>query len=159
MRDALQVILMLGLRLPEGADGFHLRHDLARPKARCLHIRDRVERALPLRLVHIIDGGAVGHATIIALTVGRGRIVDLEEEFEDLAVADHRRIKDDLDPLGMGAVIAIGGIGDIAAGIAHPRRQDAGLVPDQFLHAPETAARQNGAFALVAHATSSTWSR
>jgi hypothetical protein len=96
---------------------------------------------------------------IVALPVLRGRIVDLEEELQDLAVADDLGVEDDLDPLGMGAVVAVGRVGDVAAGIAHAGRDDAGLVADQLLHPPETAARQNGAFACRAHAISSTWSR
>jgi hypothetical protein len=53
----------------------------------------------------------------------------------------------------MGAMVAIGGIVDITAGVAHTRGQHAGLAPDQILHAPETTASQNGLFGSRRHFT------
>jgi hypothetical protein len=72
--------------------------------------------------------------------------VDLEEKLQELAVADFRRIEDDLDRLGVIAVVALSRIRHVAAGIADPRRYDAGHAPDQILHAPETTPGQNRAF-------------
>jgi len=82
-------------------------------------------------------------------------LAKLEEEFEDLTIGDLGRVEKDLDPLGMGAVIAIGRVGHVAAGIADPGRPDTGHLAYQVLHAPEAAPRENRAF-LMAHATSST---
>ena len=84
--------------------------------------------------------------TIVALAVERGRIVDLEEEFQQLAIADLGGIEDDLDRLGVGAVIAIGGVRHVAAGVADAGRDHARVAADQILHAPEAAAGQNRAF-------------
>jgi hypothetical protein len=56
--------------------------------------------------------------------------VDLKEVFQDVPVARHRRVEDDLDPLGMRAVIAISGVRNIAAGVTHTSRNDAGLLAD-----------------------------
>jgi hypothetical protein len=62
--------------------------------------------------------------------------VDLEEEFEQLAVVDLRRVEDDLDRLGVISMIAIGLAGHVAAGIADARRDHARSAPDQILHPP-----------------------
>ncbi|MNL71365.1 hypothetical protein D3C87_1965050 [compost metagenome] len=77
--------------------------------------------------------------------------MDLEEKLEDLAIADLGWIELDFDRFGVGAMVAIGGVVHIAAGVAHPRGQYAGLAPDQILHAPETTAGQNGLFGSRRH--------
>ena len=74
------------------------------------------------------------------------RVVDLEEEFEDLAEADFGRIEDDLDRFGMSSMVAVGGVAHIAAGIADAGRNDALIAANEVLHAPETAAGQHRAF-------------
>jgi hypothetical protein len=69
--------------------------------------------------------------------------VDLEEELQQVAVRPFGRIEDDLDRLGVRAVVAVGGVLHVAAGIADAGRDDARLLADQVLHAPETAASEN----------------
>lgn len=64
----------------------------------------------------------------------RCRIVDLEEELQDLPVVGYRRVVDDLDGLGVGAVVAVGRVGDVTAGVADPGGHHAGLLADEFLH-------------------------
>ena len=54
--EAFQVILVLGLGLPEGAGGFDLGHDPAGPQTRRIDIRDRVAGGLMLGLGGVIDG-------------------------------------------------------------------------------------------------------
>jgi hypothetical protein len=49
-------------------------------------------------------------------------------------------VVDDLDGLRVGAVVAVGGVRDVAAAVADTRGHDTGLVPEQLLHAPEAAA-------------------
>src|SRR6185437_13848366 len=93
----------------------------------------------------------IAHAQIVALAVFRAWIVDLEEEFQKLAIADLLRIEIDLDRFGMGAVVAIGRVRHIAAGVADPRGDHAGITADQILHAPETAAGENRAFGGYGH--------
>jgi hypothetical protein len=83
--------------------------------------------------------------------------VDLEEELEDLAIADAGRVKDDLDGFGVPAMIAIGGVGGGTAGVPDPRRQNTVATANKVLHAPEAAAGENSA--LLGHFPSSTWSR
>ena len=79
----------------------------------------------------------------------RRRIVDLEEEFQDVPVARHCRVEDNLDPLGMRAVITIRGVRNIAARVTHTGRDDAGPLADQILHAPETSSCENSALMHV----------
>src|SRR6185437_15291196 len=95
-------------------------------------------------------------ADVVALTVYRRRIVDLEKEFQQRAETRLRRIEHDLYRLGVAAVIAIGRVRHFAAGITHSRRDHARETADQILHSPKAAARQYCAF--VCHQISSTWS-
>jgi tRNA(Arg) A34 adenosine deaminase TadA len=83
--------------------------------------------------------------------------VDLEEELQKLSVGDSGGIEDDLDRFGMGAVIALGRVGHIAARVANPRRHDAIITAHKVLHAPEAAAGKNGTF--LGHGIFSTCSR
>jgi hypothetical protein len=66
--------------------------------------------------------------------------VDLEEEFEQVAIGVFGGVKDDLDRLGVRAVVAVGRVLHVAAGIADAGGDDAGFLADQVLHAPETPA-------------------
>jgi hypothetical protein len=157
VRNALQVILVLGLGLPEIAGRHHFGHDLAGPEIGRVDIGDHVERCLLLFLARVEDHRAVAGAPVVALAVQRRGIMDLEEEFQQRAITGLRRIEEDLDRLGMIAVVAIGGVLDLAAGIADAGREDAGIAAQQVLHAPEAAPGQNGAF--FGHRISSTWSR
>jgi hypothetical protein len=58
---------------------------------------------LLLLVARVVDGRPIAQSAIIALAIQRARIVDLEEELQDLAVADPGWVKQDLDRLGMGA--------------------------------------------------------
>ena len=51
-----------------------------------------------------------------------------------------------LDALGMAAVIAIGCIGHITAGVANSCRNHTGLTANELLHTPKTAACKYRAF-------------
>ena len=72
--------------------------------------------------------------------------MDLEEKFQQFTIADPVRIENDLDALGMGAVVAVSRVLHVAAGIADAGVFDAGHLADQILHAPETSAGQNCTF-------------
>jgi hypothetical protein len=77
--------------------------------------------------------------------------VDLEEELQDVAVGDLGGVEDDLDPFGMSAVVAVGGIGHITPRVADARADHAGHAPDQVLHPPEAAACENRRLMRVRH--------
>src|ERR1700730_16073901 len=85
---ALQVVLVLGLRLPEGAGRGNFGHDLARPQAGGVDIGDGI-LGDPLLLGRRIEyRRAIARSDVVALAVQRRRIVNLEEELQQLAVAD-----------------------------------------------------------------------
>src|SRR3954466_9341282 len=78
-----------------------------------------------------------------------------------LAIADARRIENDLACLGVIAVIAIGGVRDAAAGVAHPRRQYAFLAANQLLTRRSSRRSERHCLPLLRHLlhpwTSSIW--
>jgi len=49
----------------------------------------------------VVDGAAVLGATVVALAVGRGGVVRLVQELDELAVGDLFRVKGDLQGLGI----------------------------------------------------------
>jgi hypothetical protein len=140
VRIALQIILMLRLGFPEGTGGREFRDDFPGPEAGGLDIRDRILGDALLLVVDIENGRPVARADVVALTVARGGIVNLEEKFQQRPVVGDVRIERDLDRFGMRAVMALGRVGDIAAALAHTRRDDTGHLPDQILHALKVAA-------------------
>src|SRR4051794_34174105 len=142
---------MLGLGLPERTGRLDLRDDLAGPQSGGVDVRDRLARDPLLLGVEVVDRRAVAGADVVALAIPRRRVVDLEEELEDVAVGDLLRVEDDLDRLGMRAVVAVGRVGDVAAGVSDARRDDAGALAQQVLHSPEAAARQDRLFGRLGH--------
>src|SRR5215813_9559800 len=126
---ALQVVLVLGFGLPERPGRRHLGDDLARPQAGGVDVGDGVLGGLFLRVADVEDGRPVAGPDVVALPVQGGRVVDLEG---------------DLDRLGVAAVVAVGRVRHVTAGVADPGRYHAGELADQVLHAPETAAGEDG---------------
>jgi transcriptional regulator with XRE-family HTH domain len=51
----------------------------------------------------------------------------------------------DLDALGMGAMVAVRGIGDVTTRVTDPGRDDTGKLADQLLDAPEAASGEDSA--------------
>src|SRR6202012_721604 len=151
IRNSLQVVLMFRFRFPEIACRSDLGHDLSRPEAGCVDVRDPVLGNLFLLIGGVKNWGAIAQAAIISLPVQGGRIVNLEKKFQQFAVAHDLRVENDLDRLGVRAVIAIGGIFHIAAGIADARGYHAGIEEKQILNAPEAATCENCAFGWYGH--------
>src|SRR5207342_2359608 len=157
-----QVILVLGFGFPEITGRRDFGDRLARPQAGRVDVGDGVQCDALLLGRGVVDRRAVGRTQVIALAVARARVVDLEEEFQQVAIADARGIEHDLDCLGMGAVVAVGGIAHFAAAVTHARTDDTVHAAQQILHAPEASAGEDRALQsrhFVAHRTSSTWSR
>src|SRR6476646_2987583 len=102
-----EIILMLGLGLPERSSRGHLRDNLARPKARSIDIGEGIFRGPRLRVAGIEDGRPIARAPVVALAVQRRGIMDLEKELQQLAIADALRIEGDLNGLGVIAMVAI----------------------------------------------------
>src|ERR1043165_6455674 len=98
VRKPLQVILVIPLGRPESRAVDDLRRDRARPLL--LRALDGLLRRLALLLVMDEDRRAVLRADVVALPVRRRRVVQAEEEIEDVVVRDLRRIEHDLAALG-----------------------------------------------------------
>jgi hypothetical protein len=156
VRVPLQVVLVLGLGLPEGADRLHLGDDLARPQSGGVHVRDGVLGDPLLLVVHVVDRRAVAEADVVALAVPGARVVDLEEELQQRAEIGLRRVEEDLDALRVRAVVAVRRVRHVPAGVTDPGRRDARELADQVLHPPEASARQHRPLRLHSHRSPST---
>jgi hypothetical protein len=136
----LEVVLVLGLGLPERDRLADLGHDLAGPQARRVDVGDRVLGDPALLLARIEDLRAVAGAEVVALAILRGRVVDLEEELEDVAVGDALGVEDDLDGLGVTRMVPVGRVVVLPAGVSDPGRDDSIAAAQQLLDAPEAGA-------------------
>src|ERR1700733_5722987 len=136
----LEVVLMIVFGDPERTRRRYLCDNRRAVDLRSIELRDQLLRDLFLIVIEIENGRTIGGADIVALAVSRGGIVDLEKELQQLAIRKFLRIKDDLDALGMRPMVAIGGIGDIAAGITDRYRNHSRKLADQLLHTPKTPA-------------------
>ena len=89
------------------------------------------------------DGLAILVADVRSLAVQRGRVVIIPEDFEQVVIADDFRIEGDFDHFGVaGAIranVLIGGVIQLAAGIAYLRGSDARQTPERGFDAPKTA--------------------
>jgi hypothetical protein len=147
----LQVILVLRLGLPERPGRGHLGDHLARPQARRVDIGDRVLCDPLLRVACIEDRRPVAGADVVALPVPRGRVVDLEEELQQVTEGELVRVEDDLDGLGVAAVVPVRRVRHVAARVTHPGRDHAGELADQVLHPPEAASGEDGLLGVLGH--------
>src|SRR5262245_34038726 len=141
-----EVVLVLGLRFPEVVRGRDFGHDLAGPEAGGLDVGDRVLGDAALLVGRGEDRRTVARADVVALAVLRRRVMNLEEELEDLPEADLRGVVEDLDRLGVVAVVAVGRVRRVAARVADARLDHARILAEEVLHAPEAAAGEDRAF-------------
>jgi hypothetical protein len=86
-RPPLQVVLMLGLRLPERLLGADFSHHGTGPQTRGFDFGDLREGLLLLLLVRVDDGRTVTRPKLTSLLLVACRVVDLSEVFEDGPVA------------------------------------------------------------------------
>src|SRR4051812_45574492 len=84
VRYALQIILMFRLCFPEWAGRRYFSDDAPGPKFRRIHVGDGIGGDALLLVARIVDRRAIARAHVIALAVARGRIMNLEKEFEQL---------------------------------------------------------------------------
>src|SRR3954468_15012613 len=150
-RIALEVVLVLGLGLPERDRLADLGHHFAGPQARGVDVGDRVLGDLALLVARQEDLGAVAGADVVALAVLRRRVVDLEEELEDVSVGDALGVEDDLDRLGVTRMVPVGRVVVLPAGVSDPGGEDPIAAAQQLLDAPEAAPREDGGLGVVAH--------
>src|SRR6185503_9576304 len=97
------------------------------------------------------DLRAVARADVVALAVLRRRVVDLEEELEDVPIGDALGVEDDLDRLGMTRMVAVGRVVVLPTGVSDPRRDDSVALAQQLLDAPDAASREDGGLGVVTH--------
>src|SRR3954463_696422 len=145
-RIPLKGVLGLGLRFPKVACGNDFGDRLARPQAGSIDVSDRVFGNPFLLFTGIEDCRPIAGADVVALAITRARVVNLEEELEELTVADALRIEYDFDRFGVVAMVVISRVRDAAAGVTDSRRQDAVVTANEVLDAPEAAAGENRAF-------------
>src|SRR5205085_7442589 len=124
----------------------NLGNNFAWPESRRLDIGDRIVRRGFLIFVGVKDRRPIAGADVVALAVFRRRVVNLEEEFQQLSIADLLWIENDLDRFGVRPVFSVSRIGDISPRVADPRRDHAWILANKILHAPEAAAGEYGAF-------------
>src|ERR1051325_178620 len=106
-RIALQVVLVFRLRLPERTGRSHFGYHFTWPQPRGFDVCDRVFGDAPLLVTGVVDGRSIAATHVVALTIAGRRVVDLEEELQNLPVVDLVGIEDELDGFGVGSVIAI----------------------------------------------------
>src|SRR5918993_265637 len=107
IRVALEVILVLWLGLPELAHRGDCRHRATRPQTRGVDIVDCPQSLLALRLGDVKDLRAVRSSDIVALAIQRGWIVNLEEDLQNVTIADTCRVELDLYGLGVRSMVSI----------------------------------------------------
>src|SRR6202030_1827008 len=105
------------------------------------------------------DLGAVVRAGVLALAVLGRRVVDLEEELEDVPVGGPLGIEDDLDGLGVAGMVAIGRVLVLAAGVSDAGGDHPVAAAKQVLHSPETAPGEDRGLGVVRHGAPSPYVR
>src|SRR5438876_983170 len=88
--EILLVVILSHVELLRGAD---LRDDRPAKHLVALQLGNHLLRNLPLLLGVAENGGAVLRPVIAALPVQRGRVVDGEEDLQDLAERSHGRVE------------------------------------------------------------------
>src|SRR4029453_33959 len=142
---------MLRFPFPESAGRRNFRHDGPRPQARRIEVGYCLFGRSTLLVARVEHRGTVARAAVVALAVPRRRIVDLEEELEQIPIGRLVGVEDDLDRLSMGAMISVGRIRHVATGIADSGRKDPWAAPYQLLHAPEATPGENCPFDVRSH--------
>ena len=102
-------------------------------------------------LVGVIeDGRAILRADVVALLVGRRRVVRLPEDFQQVVERDFGRVVRDLDHFGVagaaGADFFVRRVLDVAAAVAGDDGLHAAEVLEDGLGAPEAAGAERGRF-------------
>src|SRR5918997_2302957 len=132
-RVALEIVLVLRLGLPEFAGGRDLRHNAAWPQAGGIDIVDCPQCLVTLRLGDVENLRAVRSSDIVALAIQRGWIVNLEEDLQNVTIADTCRVELDLYGLGVRSMVSIRRVWHVATRVpdtcVHDARQPASSSP------------------------------
>ena len=106
VRASLQIILVVSFCCIEFGCGCHFGYNSARPFLRGFHFVDELLGDALLLIIQIKNRRAVRRTEIVALPVSRRRVVNLEHEFEQLAVGGSGGVEHHFDCLGMAAVVS-----------------------------------------------------
>jgi len=149
----LEIFLVVVLGHIKVRRGRKLGYDWIPPNLGRVQRRDRLLGAGFLLGRTVKDRRAILSAHIGTLPVQRGRVVDGEEDIEEILKRDHLPIKRDLNSLGVPGVaiadLAVARVDHTAAGVAGFDMLDAlELIVDRF-QAPEAAAGQRSDFGCM----------
>ena len=122
--NALEIILVFGLGFPEFTGGHDLCDGLSWPETRRINVCNRIFSDMLLLFASAENGRAVACADVVPLTIQSGRIMNLEEELQQIAVCDFRGVEDNLNRLGVTPVIPMGRVRDVSTHVSDPRRGD-----------------------------------
>ncbi|MPM90975.1 hypothetical protein SDC9_138099 [bioreactor metagenome] len=140
------IALVVGFGDPEPGERFNPGGDIIAFAAQNLQ---QFLRRRPLFGVEREDGRTVLGAVVGPLAVALGGIVNFQKITAQFFIVGPARIVNHFHRFGMagpaGADHRVGREGRLAAGVAADCGDDAGLIPEEFLHAPEAAAGENRA--------------
>src|SRR5205085_5640715 len=142
----LEVVLMVVLGRVESVERRDLGHDGRVPYMRAVHLGDDLLGRLALLGAVVEDGRAILRANVRALTVQGRRVVYGEEDFEQFAVGDGRRVEGYLHDLGVArralADLPVGRALDVPARVARRDALDAAQLLVDRLKTTEATARE-----------------
>ena len=122
MRVILEEFLVIVFGAVENLEGDDLRHDGGAPNMSGVEVPDHAFGGLFLLHAVVEDDRTILWSRVGALPVGGRRIMNGEEDLQDLSVGDYRRVEGDLDDFRVArcpiADLAIGWIRDIPARVA-----------------------------------------
>src|SRR4029078_13636475 len=97
------------------------------------------------------DLRAVAGADVVALAVLGRRVVDLEEDLQDVSIGDALGVEANLARLGVPGMVPLGRVVVLPTGVSDPGGDDSVAVTEQLLDTPEAASREDGGLGVVAH--------
>ena len=108
---------------------------------------------VPLLIIGVENRRAVLRTDIVALAIQCRRVMSGEENRHQIAERDLRRIEFNFNHFGMAGVahadLLVGGILDLAAGVARDDRMNAAQPVEHRVRAPETTAAENRDLIIV----------
>src|SRR5512146_2843476 len=142
---ALEVALVVGLGRPPVVLGLDLGDGANAVRGQ---FGDDLSRDAHLLVAMRVDARAVLRADIVALAIRRGRVVDREEDLEQVAKADALRVVGDAHDLGVAGVAAadllVARPRDVAVAVARFDAEHAVDIEIDGFEAPEAAAGERG---------------
>ena len=148
-----KVVLVVGLGRAVVLQWLHLGGDGRAKQLVLRHLADHGVGDLAVFGVVVVDAAAVLRAHIVALAVEGGRVVGVEEDFQDFFQADLVGIERQAHHLGMAGValadLLVRGVDGVAVGVAAFHVGDATHAVEHGLGAPEAAAAQGDGLRVV----------